>query len=292
MKKFKGTGVAIITPFRNDGSIDFASMGRIVNHLVSGGVNYIVVLGTTGESVTLTKDEKKAVISYTREVIDGRIPLVVGIGGNNTQEITDCIRKSDLTNVDALLSVSPYYNKPNQKGIFMHYKAVAASSPVPVILYNVPSRTGSNMTAETCLELAAACDNIIGIKEASGDFNQIMKILRGKPSDFLVISGDDMNALPIVACGGAGVISVLANAFPAAWCEMINHALKSNLKSARDIQYKYVEMIELLFADGSPAGVKAMLSTMGLCNNILRLPLVPVNKNLQARIQKAIESIS
>lgn len=292
MKKFKGTGVAIITPFRNDGSIDFASMGRIVNHLVSGGVNYIVVLGTTGESVTLTKDEKKAVISYTREVIDGRIPLVVGIGGNNTQEITDCIRKSDLTNVDALLSVSPYYNKPNQKGIFMHYKAVAASSPVPVILYNVPSRTGSNMTAETCLELAAACDNIIGIKEASGDFNQIMKILRGKPSDFLVISGDDMNALPIVACGGAGVISVLANAFPAAWSEMINHALKSNLKSARDIQYKYVEMIELLFADGSPAGVKAMLSTMGLCNNILRLPLVPVNKNLQARIQKAIESIS
>jgi len=292
MKRFKGTGVAIVTPFRNDTSIDFAALGRIINHLIAGGVNYIVTLGTTGESVTLSRPEKRAIIAHTLEVIDRRVPLVVGIGGNNTQEITDFIRKTDLSRVDAILSVSPYYNKPNQKGIFLHYKTVATSSPVPVILYNVPSRTGSNMTAETCLELASSCENVSGVKEASGDFTQIMKILRDKPDDFLVISGDDMNALPVIAAGGAGVISVLGNAFPSAWSEMVSHALKSNLKSAREIQYKYIELIELLFADGSPAGVKAMLSTLGLCNNILRLPLVPVNKQLQARIQKAIESIS
>ncbi|MBM3419683.1 MAG: 4-hydroxy-tetrahydrodipicolinate synthase [Bacteroidetes bacterium] len=292
MKRFKGTGVAVVTPFRNDTSIDFAALGRIINHLIAGGVNYIVTLGTTGESVTLSRDEKRAIIAHTLEVIDRRVPLVVGIGGNNTQEITDFIRKTDLSRVDAILSVSPYYNKPNQKGIFLHYKTVATSSPVPVILYNVPSRTGSNMTAETCLELASSCENVSGVKEASGDFTQIMKILRDKPDDFLVISGDDMNALPVIAAGGAGVISVLGNAFPSAWSEMVSHALKSNLKSAREIQYKYIELIELLFADGSPAGVKAMLSTLGLCNNILRLPLVPVNKQLQARIQKAIESIS
>ncbi|MBE0676610.1 MAG: 4-hydroxy-tetrahydrodipicolinate synthase [Bacteroidales bacterium] len=292
MKWLRGTGVAIVTPFKNDSSIDFSSLGKIIDHVIKGGVNYIVALGTTGESVTLSMDEKHAVISHSLETINKRVPLVVGIGGNNTQEITDCIRRTDLTSVDAILSVSPYYNKPNQRGIYQHYKTIAASSPVPVILYNVPSRTGSNITAETCIELAHDCDNITAVKEASGDFNQIMKILRDKPEDFLLISGDDMNALPVIASGGAGVISVLANAFPGPWSEMVSFALKSNLKSAREIQYKYLEFIEMLFADGSPAGVKAMLFTLGLCHNNLRLPLVPVNRSLLTKIQKAMETIS
>jgi 4-hydroxy-tetrahydrodipicolinate synthase len=291
MKRFKGTGVAIVTPFKNDLSIDFASLGKVINHVIDGGIGYIVSLGTTGETVTLSKDEKSAVVSYTLEVVDKRVPVVLGIGGNNTQELIGCIRDFDLTNIDAILSVSPYYNKPNQRGLYLHYKALAASSPVPVILYNVPSRTGSNLTAETCLQLAKDCENIIGIKEASGDMIQIMKILRDKPEDFLVISGDDATAMAVIAAGGVGVISVIANAFPAAWSEMINHALKTNMKSAREIQYKYLELIELLFADGSPAGVKAMLSIMGLCHNNLRLPLVPVNKSILARIQKAIEEV-
>ena len=291
MKKLKGTGVAIITPFKNDMSIDFTAFGKVVNHVINGGVNYIVVMGTTGESVTLTRDEKKAVISYIQETIDGRVPLVVGIGGNNTQEVINQIRATDFTGVDAILSVSPYYNKPSQRGIFQHFKAIATGSPVPVIIYNVPGRTGSNISADTCLQLATECENIIGVKEASGNFEQIMKIIKGKPENFLVISGDDMNTLPIIAAGGSGVISVIANAFPADWSEMVNQALKSNFKAAREIQFKYMEMLELLFTDGSPAGVKAMLNTLNLCQNTLRLPLVPVSRTILSRIQKAVEEV-
>jgi len=291
MKKLRGTGVAIVTPFKNDLSIDFSALGRVVNHVIKGGVNYIVVLGTTGESVTITKDEKKAVICYIAEAIDGRVPLVIGIGGNNTQEIINQIRNTDFEGADAILSVSPYYNKPSQRGIFQHFKAIATCSPVPVIIYNVPGRTGSNISAETCLQLANECDNIIGVKEASGNMEQIMKIIKDKPENFLVISGDDLNTLPIIASGGAGVISVLANAFPAQWSEMVNQCLKSNFKTAREIQFRFMEMIELLFIDGSPAGVKAMLNTMNLCQNTLRLPLVPVSRTVYSRIQKAIEEI-
>lgn len=291
MKKLRGTGVAIVTPFKNDSSIDFASLGKVINHVINGGVTYIVSLGTTGEAVTLSRDEKHAIVSYTLEVVNKRIPVVVGIGGNNTKELIGCIREFDLSEVDAILSVSPYYNKPNQRGIYQHYKAIASSSPVPVILYNVPSRTGANMTAETCLQLAADCENVIGVKEASGDMLQIMKILRDKPEDFLLICGDDLNALPVITSGGAGLISVLANAFPAQWSEMVNQALKANLKSARDIQYKFIELIELLFIDGSPAGVKAMLSNMDLCHNNVRLPLVPVHRSVQSRIQKAMDDL-
>jgi len=292
MKRFRGTGVAVITPFKNDSSIDFASLGKVLNHVISGGVNYIVSLGTTGESVTLSSDEKRAIVSYTLEVVDRRVPVVVGIGGNNTQEIMNCIRDSDLSDIDAVLSVSPCYSKPNQKGIYLHYKAIAQSCPVPVILYNVPGRTGSNMTAETCLQLARDCENIIGVKEASGDMMQILKILKDKPEDFLLISGDDLTAMAVTASGGAGVISVIANAYPAAWSELISLALKTNMKSARDIQYRYLELLELLFADGSPAGIKAMLSIMGLCQNTLRLPLVPVNRTILSRIQKAMEDLN
>jgi 4-hydroxy-tetrahydrodipicolinate synthase len=291
MKKFKGTGVAIVTPFKNDSSIDFTAFGRVVDHVIDGGVNYIVVMGTTGESVTLTKDEKKAVICYILEKIDNRVPLVVGIGGNNTQEVINQVRGWDLKGVDGILSVSPFYNKPTQKGIYQHFKAIATVSPLPVILYNVPGRTGSNMSAETTLELAHNFENIVAIKEASTNMEQIMKIAKDKPENFLLISGDDLNTLPVIAAGGSGVISVLANAFPSQWSEMVNQCLKSNFKAAREIQFRFIEMIELLFIDSSPAGVKAMLNVMNLCQNTLRLPLVPVSRTVYSRIQKAIDEV-
>ena len=290
-KKFRGTGVAIVTPFKNDSSIDFAALGRMVNHVINGGVNYIVVMGTTGESSTLTKDEKKAIISYVVEVTVNRVPLVIGIGGNSTQDVINCIRHSNLNGVDGILSVAPYYNKPNQRGLFQHFKAIATCSPVPVIMYNVPGRTCSNISSETCIELAHECENIVAIKEASGDIAQIMRIIKGKPDSFSVISGDDMMTIPIIASGGSGVISVLANAFPAATSDLVTNSLKSNFKSAREIHLRYLEMIELLFIDGNPAGVKAMLNIMNLCLNNLRLPLVPVNRAIYLRIQKAIDEV-
>jgi 4-hydroxy-tetrahydrodipicolinate synthase len=292
MKKIKGTGVAIVTPFKSDSSIDFTALGRVINHVIDGGVNYIVAMGTTGESVTLTKDEKKAIISYVVEAIDNRVPLVAGIGGNNTQEVINYIRHSDLSGVDGILSVAPYYNKPSQRGLFQHFKAIATCSPLPVILYNVPGRTCSNISSETCLQLANECENIIGVKEASGDIGQIMRIIKGKPENFSVISGDDMLTIPVIACGGSGVISVLANAYPAQCSELVNHALKNNFKAARDIQFRFMEIIELLFVDGNPSGVKAMLNIMNICQNTLRLPLVPVSRTIYSRVQKAMEEVS
>ncbi len=291
MKKFRGTGVAIVTPFKNDSSIDLAAMGRVINHVINGGVNYIVAMGTTGETSTLSKDERQALISYIVEAIDGRIPLVAGIGGNNTQEIISIIRELNLEGVDGILSVAPYYNKPSQKGIFQHFKAIATCSPLPVIIYNVPGRTCCNISSDTCLELAHEFENIVAIKEASGDLAHIMRIIKSKPDNFLVISGDDMLTLPIMAAGGAGVISVLANAYPAQCSEMVNHLQKNNFKAARDIQFRFIEVIELLFADGNPAGIKAFLSIINLCSNTLRLPLVPVNRTVFSRIQKAVEEI-
>ena len=289
MKRFRGTGVAIVTPFKSDSSIDFKAMGRVINHVIDGGVDYIVAMGTTGEASTLGKDEKQALISYVVEAIDNRIPVVAGVGGNNTQQIINTIRELNLEGVDGILSVAPYYNKPSQQGLFQHFKAIATCSPIPVIIYNVPGRTCSNISSETCLKLAHECDNIIAIKEASGDLAHIMRIIKGKPDNFLVISGDDMLTLPIVAAGGAGVISVLANAYPAQCSELVNHLLKNNFKAAREIQFKFLEITELLFADGNPAGIKAFLSIMNLCSNNLRLPLVPVNRSVYSRIQKAIE---
>ncbi len=291
MKKFKGTGIAIVTPFKNDSSIDLNALGRVINHVIAGGINYIVVLGTTGESVTLTKDEKRAVISYVLEAVNGRVPLVVGIGGNNTQEVINSIRHTSFTGIEGILSVAPYYNKPTQRGLIQHFKAIATCSPLPVIIYNVPGRTGCNITADTCLELAHECENIAGVKEASGDMTQIMKIIKGKPENFSVISGDDMLTIPVISAGGIGVISVLGNAFPAACTELVNHALKNNFKSAREIHFKYLELIELLFIEGNPSGVKAMMSVMNLCENILRLPLVPVGRGTMTRIQKAVEEV-
>ncbi|HPT12959.1 MAG TPA: 4-hydroxy-tetrahydrodipicolinate synthase [Bacteroidales bacterium] len=291
MKKFRGIGVAIVTPFKNDTSIDFAALGKIIDHVINGGVNYIVLLGTTGEAATLSKDEKSALTSYVTEAVDKRVPVVLGIGGYSTNEVIGCIRKTNFEGIDAILSVVPYYNKPGQKGLYQHFRQISTSSPVPVILYNVPSRTSCNLLPETCLELAHDCENIIGIKEASGSMEQIMKILKDKPENFLVISGNDLDAMPVIASGGSGLISVLANAYPADWSEMVNQSLKSNFKVARELHYKYLEMIDLLFTDGSPSGVKAIMNNMGLCQNILRLPLVPVNRSVAARIAKAMEQI-
>jgi len=291
MKRFRGTGVAVITPFKNDLSIDFASMGKIIEHLIGGGVNYIVLLGTTGEASTVSKDEKSALASFTIEAIGGRVPLVIGIGGNNTSEIVSYIRETDLEGIDAILSVAPYYNKPCQKGLFQHFRQISLASPVPVILYNIPSRTGSNILPETVLELARECENIVGIKECSGSFESLMKLMKGKDDDFLVISGNDMEVMPFAAAGASGLISVLANAFPAETTEIVQNALKYNFRVARELQMKFLEMTELLFAEGNPGGIKAIMSNMGLCQNNLRLPLMPVSRSLQGRIAKAMEQL-
>jgi 4-hydroxy-tetrahydrodipicolinate synthase len=289
MEKFKGTGVAIVTPFKNDSSIDYDALGRVVSHVIKGGVNYIVVMGTTGEASTLTLDEKKAVLSYVTRAVNNRVPLVVGIGGNNTHEVIDTIREFNLEDVDGILSVTPYYNKPSQTGIFLHFKAISESSPLPLIIYNVPGRTSCNITSDTCLKLAHECKNIVAVKEASGDLTHIMRIIKGKPENFLVISGDDMLTLPVVAEGGDGVISVLANAYPAECSELVRHLFKNEYKAAREIQFRLIELIELCFADGNPSGIKAFLSIMNICQNVLRLPLVPVNQAVFSRIQKAVE---
>ena len=288
--KFKGTGVAIVTPFNKDNSVDFKSLSKLVNHIIKGGVEYVVVLGTTGESVTLSKDEKKSIITHVIETVNNRVPIVLGLGGNNTQEIIDSLKvKSDFKNIDAILSVSPYYNKPNQRGIYEHYKAIAGASPVPIILYNVPGRTSSNITADTSIKLAKDFKNIIAIKEASGNLEQCMKIIKHKPDSFSVISGDDMLTLPMIACGADGVISVVANAFPKDFSEMTRKILAGNVKESQKIHYKLTDIIEQLFADGNPAGIKAVLEITGICKAHLRLPLVKVNAATQAILEDLVK---
>jgi 4-hydroxy-tetrahydrodipicolinate synthase len=284
-KKFSGTGVAIVTPFRNDGSIDFKSLGKLLEHLIRNGVNYIVPLGTTGESVTLSKDEKKAVVNFVTDTVNCRVPVVVGIGGNNTQEILDAVSSFDFNNVDGLLSVSPYYNKPSQQGIFAHFKAIAGVSPVPVIIYNVPGRTGSNITAETTVKLAKEVKNIVAVKEASGNMAQVMQIIRDKPKDFQVISGDDMLTLPMMAMGATGVISVIANACPKPFSDMVNLALGGHFDKAASIHYKLFELMIALFEEGSPSGVKCALEGIKIAQHNVRLPLVPVSDTLKKRIE-------
>jgi len=286
--KFKGTGVAIVTPFGKDGNVDFKSLQKLVNHIIKGGVEYVVVMGTTGESVTLTKEEKQSVVQHVIETVDGRVPIVLGLGGNNTQEILSSLKKENFEHIDALLSVSPYYNKPNQRGIYQHYKAIAEASSLPIILYNVPGRTGSNIAADTTLKLAEEFKNIIAIKEASGNMEQCMKIIKNKPKDFLVISGDDALTLPIIACGGDGVISVIANAFPRDFSEMVREILAGNVKEAQKLHYKLTDIIEQIFADGNPAGIKAALEIMNICSSNLRLPLVRVNKATQNALTEMI----
>ncbi len=283
-QKFIGTGVAIITPFREDGSIDFKSLEKLLEHILAKGVEFVVALGTTGENVTLSKDEKKAVVNYVIDVVNKRVPVVVGLGGNNTQEIVTAINSTEFDGIDAILSVAPYYNKPAQTGLFLHFKTIAEASPVPVIIYNIPSRTGSNISADTTLKLAKEVKNIIAVKEASGDMNQIMHIVKGKPKNFLVLSGDDAITLPMIALGGSGVISVVANAYPKEFSDMVRYALKSEMTLATELHYKLIEMIWMLFAEGSPSGVKAVLDILGISKNYVRLPLVPVSEELYKKI--------
>lgn len=281
----------MITPFKSDKSIDFKALEAITNHIIQGGADYLVVLGTTGETVTLNTEEKEAVTSYIIEVNDGRIPLILGLGGNNTQQLVNSIMRIDFSSIDGILSVAPCYNKPGQKGIYQHYKEIATASPVPIILYNVPGRTSSNISAETCLELAWDFNNIIAIKEASGDLNQCMKIIKDKPDTFNVISGDDLQAIPLISLGGQGIISVLGNAFPGEWKEMIRLALSSKYKQANEIHYKYFDLINLLFADGNPAGIKAVMNNLNLCQNYLRLPLTPVSRHLNQKIINTVTNL-
>lgn len=288
--KIKGTGVAIVTPFNKDGEIDYKALQKLINHIIGGGVEYVVALGTTGESVTLSSEEKKAFVEHVIEYVDTRVPIVLGLGGNNTQEILNKFKTaSDFNHISAILSVSPYYNKPNQRGIYQHYKAIAEAAPVPVILYNVPGRTSSNMLSETTLKLAEEFSNIVAIKEASGNLEQCMRIIKHKPKDFMVISGDDNLTLPMMACGADGVISVVANAFPKDFSEMVRQILVGNVEEARKLHYKLTDITEQLFADGNPAGIKALLELMDICQGNLRLPLVRVNKATQNALTEMLK---
>jgi 4-hydroxy-tetrahydrodipicolinate synthase len=289
--KLKGTGVALITPFTSKGNIDFDALEKVINHVIDGGVEYVITLGTTGETPTLNKFEKTDLIKLTYKVVNNRVPVVVGIGGNNTKELLQDLKTFPLDNAIAVLSTSPYYSKPSQEGLYQHYKALGHVSPKPILLYNVPGRTGRNINASTTVHLAKEVENIAGIKEASGDMTQCMQILRDKPEDFLVVSGDDALALPQIACGMEGIISVAANAYPKEFSEMIRLCLKDDFTKAKAANDKLMEAYELMFAENNPAGVKAFMAEMGLIKNNLRLPLVPLGESLYNRIKNYMRQL-
>lgn len=289
MQQFVGTGVALITPFKKDYSVDVEALKKIVEYNISSGIDYLVVLGTTGESATLTTEEKELVKETIINVNNGRLPLVLGIGGNNTADVVNQLKNTDLSKFDAVLSVSPYYNKPTQEGIYQHYKMLAENSPLPIILYNVPGRTSSNILPKTVLRLARDFSNIIGIKEASGDIVQAMAIIKDKPKDFLVISGDDMITLPMVLAGGAGVISVIGEGFPKEFSAMVKLGLERKVDEAYTIHYNLMDITNMIFEQGNPAGIKEVFSHLELCENTVRLPLVPVDTDLSARIKQFIQ---
>ena len=273
--KLTGMGVALITPFKTDESIDFDALARIIEHQIKNGTDYLVVCGTTAETPTLTEQEKEEVTRFVINCNAGRLPIVLGVGGNNTKAVVDKLQNYDFSGIDAILSVTPYYNKPSQEGLYQHYAAIAKASPVPVVLYNVPGRTGVNMLPATTLRLATEFKNICAIKEASGNFSQIDDIIKNKPEDFMVISGDDGITFPLITLGAVGVISVIGNAFPREFSRMVRLALEGDYDNARKIHHRFTELIELLFVEGNPAGVKSMLAVMGFIENKLRLPLVP-----------------
>ena len=283
--QLQGTGVAIITPFKTGMEVDFDALGKLIDFIIENGIEYIVTMGTTGETPTLDTEEKLDIINYTYEKVHNRVPVVVGIGGNNTKEVMENLQSYPLEKAAAILSASPYYNKPSQEGIFQHYKNIALASPKPVILYNVPGRTGSNINAETTLRLAHEVENIAGIKEASGNMVQCMHILRDRPDDFLVVSGDDHVTLPLIACGMDGVISVAANCFPKDFSDMVRLCLKGDFAAARPLHYKCLQGNDLLFAENNPAGVKAFLYELGLIENVLRLPLVPLSNAVHQKVK-------
>lgn len=287
----KGTGVALVTPFKKDQSIDFAALENLIEIQIKGGVNYIVTLGTTGESVTLSEKEKIEVFNFTVEKVNGRLPIVIGIGGNNTASVMEAFGKFDLTKVVAILSVTPYYNKPTQEGFFQHYTALADAAPKPIILYNVPGRTGRNMTAATSLRLAAH-PNIAGIKEAGPELSQTIDLLKDRPKDFLVVSGDDEMVMAQIACGMDGVISVAANAFPKPFSDMIRYSMAGDFSMAKRLNDLMVEGYSYMYEENNPAGIKAYLFEQGVIENVLRLPLVPASEGLQAKIHKYLQKFA
>lgn len=289
-KNLRGTGVAIVTPFDKKGNVDVESLSGIVKHLHDGKVEYIVVMGTTGESVTLTKEEKETVIETVVKANGNKLPLVLGIGGNNTLEVVESIKKTNLKNFEAILSVAPYYNKPNQEGYYQHYKAVSQSTKKDIILYNVPGRTGSNVTWETQVKIARDLKNIVATKEASGSIEQIMKVIKNKPKDFMVISGDDNLTLPVIAAGGVGVISVVAQALPKDYSEMVRLCLKGDFEKAQKLHYKIMDITDQLFADGNPGGIKFALSELKKCKPYVRLPLMEPNDKVKETLRKLIKN--
>lgn len=288
----KGMGVALITPFKEDESVDYEALGRLVDYLLQNGADYLVVLGTTAETPTLTEEEKKKIIELVVTKVRHRIPIVLGVGGNCTKSVVDKLKSDNFEGIDAILSVVPYYNKPSQEGIYQHYKAIAQATELPVILYNVPGRTGVNMTAETTLRLAREFKNIIAVKEASGNITQMDDIIKNKPKDFNVISGDDGITFPLITLGAIGVISVIGNAFPREFSRMVRLALAGDYDSARTIHHRFTELFSLLFVDGNPAGVKSMLSMMGFVENRLRLPLVPTRIVTYEKIRNVLHELS
>jgi 4-hydroxy-tetrahydrodipicolinate synthase len=290
-EKFRGTGIAIVTPFLEDGSLDKDSFKKLIEYWIKGKVEYLVVLGTTGESATVHGAEKQEVFSFVKQITAGRLPLVAGIGGNDTRKIVAEFKEFDLNGYDAILSVSPSYSKPNQEGIFQHFKALDQTTPLPIIMYNVPSRTGQSVTAETQVRIAKECKNIFATKEASGNFDLLNQLFKNKPDDFLVISGDDAITLHVIAAGGDGVISVVANAYPGDFSDMVRLCLKGKFDEAQSLHYKYIDIIQSLFAEGSPSGVKAYLSEMGLCKNTFRLPVGPVGDKMHSRIKELMKDI-
>ena len=284
MEKIKGTGVALVTPFNDDKSIDFQSLENLLNYVISGGVNYLVLMGTTGESTTLSMTEKIEVFDFCKKINDGRLPIVLGIGGNDTMKVVSDIQSMQLEGVDAILSVSPSYNNPSQEGIYQHYKALSESCPLPIIVYNVPGRTSSNISAHTTVRLATDFKNIVGVKEASGDMDQIMRILKDKPSNFVVISGEDSLTLPMIYMGAEGVISVIGQTHPKEFSDMVSFALSGEQESANQIHYKLYSFYGALYAEGNPVGVKACLECLGICKAVVRLPLIKASSIIRNKL--------
>lgn len=288
----EGTGVALVTPFKADKSIDFGALGRLIDYQIESGIDFIVVLGTTGETPTLSEDERRQIINFTRSRVDNRVAIVLGLGGYNTMAIVKELKEGNFDGISAILSVVPPYSKPSQEGIFQHYSAIAEASPLPVILYNVPGRTGVNMTADTTLRLANAHKNIIGVKEASGNFVQIEEIIKNKPEHFKVISGDDGITYPLMTLGATGVISVIANAFPKEFSQMVKKCLAGDFKGALPLHFQFTELFNLMFVDGNPAGVKCTLNALGMIENELRLPLVPTRLSTNEKIHAICEQLN
>ena len=288
MDKIKGTGVALVTPFNNDKSVDYEGLENLLNHVINGGVDFLVLMGTTGESTTLSKTERIEVVDFCKKINNGRLPIVLGIGGNNTMQVVADIKAANLENVDAILSVSPAYNKPSQEGIYQHYKMISESSPLPIIVYNVPGRTSSNISAATTVRLASDFKNIVGVKEASGDMDQIMKILKNKPADFVVLSGDDGLTLPMIHMGAEGVISVIGQSHPKDFSDMVSFGLSGNKKLANQIHYKLYDFYRPLYAEGNPVGVKACLEMLGICKAVVRLPLVEASNTIKNELKKLL----